>query len=312
MLTNFPNGLTSFGVPLFGNAAGFPPAAKVYWVKKSTDADFTKFYADRNVYYEDDGTQSVYTTITDALAAASNYDTIYIMPGVWTEAATLNITQTGLKFIGYQTSGHQWGQPSIKGSGTNSCIISVNAHEVEIAGISIHQPVAYAGIRIATTDNYWRTHVHDCYFGGNGAGTYGIVMGDTTAGGGAFGVTCDAPCTVVERCYFQDWVTADVFMNCGYGSVVRNCVLEVNANCIGIKYYTDSTSRPFGYILDNKFTAVSNSTSTGISVTNTPTAGYLMIDGNHFIVFGSDNLCITKRTGYTGLNYNGITAVAIT
>ena len=311
MITNFPNGASSFGVPLYGGS-GFPPAGKVYWVKKTTDTDYARFYQEKYVYYEDTNTASVHNTITSALAAASDYDTIYIMPGVWTETATLNIKQTGLKFLGYMTSGNQWGQPSIKGSGTNTSIISVNANEVEIAGIGIHQPVAYAGIRVCTSDNYWRTHVHDCYFGGNGVGTYGIVMGDTTAGGGAFGVTFDAPCTIVERCYFQDWVTACVFMNCGYGSEVRNCILSVNANSSGIIYYTNSTSRPFGYILDNRFTAVSNSTSTGITVTNTPTAGYLMIDGNHFIVFGSDNLTCTKRTGYMGLNYNGVTAVPIT
>lgn len=283
----------------------------VYYVKKTTDTDYADFYS-RNYAVLSNGKGNIYNTITAALAVAADYDIIYVFQGVWTEAATLNITQTGLKLFGCQTSGHQWGQPSIKGSGTNSSIISVNANEVEIAYLGIHQPVAYAGIRVCTTDNYWRTHVHDCYFGGNGIGTYGIVMGDTTAGGGAFGVTVDAPCTIVERCYFQDWVTADVFFNCGYGSTVRNCVLEVNANCIGIQYYTDGTSRPFAYILDNRFTAVSNSTSTAISITNTPTAGYLMITGNQFIVFGSDNLCITKRTGYTGLNYNGITTVAIT
>jgi len=312
MLTNFPNGITSFGIPVFGNGSGFPPAGKVYWVKKAADADYSKFYADRFTSYDDDNTVSIYNTLTAAVAAASNFDTIYVLPGVYTEAGTINITQTGLKIIGYMTSGNQWGQPSIKASGTAHAVFTINANQVEIAGIGIHQTTAHAGIRVCTTDNYWRTHVHDCYFGGNGAGTYGIVMGDTTVGGGAFGATVDAPCTVVERCHFDQWVTASVFFNCGYGSKVQNCTIAVSANAIGIQYYTDSTSRPHAYILDNRLNAVSASTSTGISITNTPTAGYLMIDGNHFIVFGSDALTCSKRTGYMGLNYNGVTVVPIT
>ena len=283
----------------------------VYYVKKTTDTDYQAFY-DANYAVLSNGKGNIYNTITAALAIAGDYDIIYVFQGVWTEAATLNITQTGLKLFGCQTSGHQWGQPSIKGSGTNTSIITVNANQVEIAYLSIHQPVAYAGIRVTTTGDFWRTHIHDCYFGGNSAGTYGVVMGDTTAGGGAFGQTTDAPCTVVERCYFTNWTTAAIFFNCGAGSSVRNNVIQVEANASGIIYYTNGTSRPDAFILDNRFTARSNSTSTGISITNTPTAGYLMIDGNHFIVFGSDNLCITKRTGYTGLNYLGVTVVAIT
>ena len=283
---------------------------RTFYCMKSTDTRYQEFLKNHQPYA--DGTPRVYNSVVSAMSNTEAYDRVFVGPGVWTETASIHLTKYGVKLLGYMTSGSTWGQPSLKGSGTISSIVSIDAHNTEVAFLGIHQPVAYAGIRVTTTDNYWRTHVHDVYFGGNGVGTYGIVMGDTTVGGGAFGQTTDAPCTVVERCHFDQWATASVFFNCGYGSKVQDCTLAVSANASGIIYYTDSTSRPHAYILDNRFNAVSATTSTGITVTNTPTAGYLMIDGNHFVNFGSDNLCITKRTGYTGLNYLGITAIAIT
>jgi len=289
----------------------------VYYCMKSTDTYYQAFY-DANYAVLSNGNGNIYNTITAAIAVARDNDIIYVFPGVWEEAGTITLAYTGMKLLGVQTSGHQWGQPSIHAhtTGTHACI-TINAGQCEVAYLGIHQQTAASGIRIGGSEaesgnTVWRTHIHDIYFGGNSTGTYGIVIGDTTVGGGAYGLTIDAPCTTVERCYFGFWATACAFFNAGYGSVIRDCVFQVNANSIGIKYYTDTTSRPFAFILDNRFTAVSNSTSTGISITNTPTAGYLMIDGNHFIVFGSDNLCISARTGYTALNYLGVTAIPIT
>lgn len=284
---------------------------RTYFVMKSTDTRFEEFNRNHQPYL--DGTPKVYTAIQSAMSNAEDYDRLLIGPGIWEEGSVINITQTGLKFRGYMTSGGQWGQPSIHAHelGTHICI-TVNAHQVELSYFGIHQQTADTGIEVGTTATSWRTHIHDVYFGGNAVGTYGLVMGNETASGVGTSSTIDAPSTIVERCHFQDWVNADIFMNCGYGSRVKDCTIVVSASAIGIQYYTHTTSRPFAFILDNRFTAVNNSNSTGVSVTRTPTAGYLMIDGNHFINFGSNNLCITKRTGYCGLNYLGITAIAIT
>jgi len=255
--------------------------------------------------------ETAFLTITAALAVAGDHDTILIGTGIYTEGATLTITQTGLKLLGVQTSGHQWGQPSIKSTATET-LIMVEANQVEIAYLSIHHVGAGCGIEVAVTENYWRTHIHDCFFGGNNIATYGIVMGNTRLSGVGAGNTVDAPCTIVERCYFQDWVTASIFMNCGYGSVVRNCVIVVRTAAIGIQYYTDTTSRPHGLILDNKFITIDSTNAIGISVTNTPTAGYLLVDGNHFTNFASAAKCLDKQSsGYQGLNYFGITALAL-
>lgn len=255
----------------------------------------------------------LFNTITEAMTASQEDDVIYVHRGgvVYEEGAVLNFTKEGVKLLGQMTSGSQWGMPSIHCHGTSTHCITINANCVEIAGVGIHQQTANAGIRVGTTANTWRTHIHDVYFGGNSTGTYGLVMGDTTAGGGAYGVTIDAPCTVVERCHFQDWATNDIFMNAGYGSIVKDCNIVVDGNAIGIQYYTDGTSRPDAYIQDNVFNAHSASTSTGISITNTPTVGYLSITRNMFHGFGSAALACSKRTaGYLNENYLDGTVIA--
>jgi len=208
-----------------------------------------------------------------------------------------------------QSSGHQWGFPSIHTHGTET-LITINAHEVEIAYLGFHQQGAGHCIEIGPQDNaWWRTHIHDCYFGGNGTALWGIVLGNTnTSGVGSESHVVDAPCSIVEDCYFGFFVAGCVFMNCGYGSVVRRCTFNLgyvagSTACEGIRYYTNTASRPFGYILDNRF-STATSTTLGINVAQTPSAGYLMIDGNRFVNFTDDDTCCSKRTGYFGVNYN--------
>ncbi|MDD5219677.1 MAG: hypothetical protein PHV11_03825 [Candidatus Bipolaricaulis sp.] len=254
-------------------------------------------------------------TITKALTLATDYDTIVCGAntdqGAYLEGATISITQDGLHLYGAMTSGNTWGLPNIHTHGTET-LVEVDAHAVEIAYIGFHDQGAGCSLVIAATNNYWRTHVHDCYFGGNETALWGVIMGNTTAAGVGRGNTVDAPTTIVERCHFQGYVTGNIFFNCGYGSMVRNCTMYVYTAADGIRYYTDGTSRPIAFILDNRITSIDATNAVGITVTNTPTAGYLMIDGNKFINFADNNHCISKRTGYTGLNYLGVTAIAIT
>jgi hypothetical protein len=179
--------------------------------------------------------------------------------------------------------------------------MDIKGHQTEIAGVGFHQQTANVALRIGYTDvggsgACWRTHVHDCYFGGNSAGTYAIQAGQ---------VGIDAPCTTVERCFFFDFVTCSIQYNAGYSATVRDCVIKCLTGSIGIEHLPNGTSRPNAFYLDNKFIASDPSGTTyGITITNTPTAGYVLIDGNHFVGFGADAYCITKRTsGYIGLNW---------
>ena len=287
------------------------------WVPISAPAYGKVYYVDKT--YGSDSNSGLswlypFKTITAAKAVIANHDIIIIGTGVYTEAAyPLTFTTDHNKVLGVMSSGHQWGQPSVKTT-TAVSTIAVDSPNIgpEIAFLSFHVTGAGWGIEVARTVNSWRTHIHDCYFGGNSAALWGAILGNTTASGIAHSATVDAPCTVLERCYFEDFTVGNIFFNCGGGSKVNNNVLQVPAGLIGIQYYTDSTSRPYAFILDNKFTTPDNVSAIGISITNTPTPGYLMIDGNRFNYFADDNHCVSKRTGYMGLNYRGITAIAVT
>jgi len=272
---------------------------------------------------------SAFKTLARAVAVAGTWDRIIFLPATdcskyMVEAVSgtddanipIMITQTGLKILG-PLNMTQWGSPAINSSVASTSIMCIDAHQVEIGGISFHIQGASGGLEIGTSTNVWRTYIHDCYVGGNAAAVFGFVAGNVTGSGigGAhrgYPDTTDAPCTLIERCSFSNIAGPSVYWNAGYNSILRDCIFSVSASQSGILYDTDTTSRPFSFILNNKFTAASDSTSVGITVTNTPTAGYLFIDGNQFVNFGSDDLCCTKRTGYMGLNYSGVTAVTIT
>lgn len=247
---------------------------------------------------------SPFKSITKALTVAVAYDTIFVKQGIYLEGATLNITQNGLKIIGVMTSELQFGQPSIHTHGTEA-LMTINAHEVEIAFLGFHDQGAGTSIQIGNIAVAWRTHIHDCFFGGNDTALYGIDTGPEA-------LSYDAPFTVIERCYFQHYATAAIHLN-SFNSTVRDCIFQIGTAKVGIQYHPNGGDRPYGYILNNLFTTSDSTDGVGITVEGTPTAGYLSIDGNRFVNFAdSTTHCVSKRTGYMGLNYSGITACAVT
>ncbi len=244
-----------------------------------------------------------FKTITHALSIAGNNGIIVIGTGIYLEGATLAITENELKLIGVQSSGWTFGQPSIHTHGTET-LITVNptgVGQVEIADLSFHDQGAGKSLLVGNLAAVWRLHVHNCFFGGNGVALNGIDVGSTH----------DAPFAIIEDCYFENYVTACINQN-AYNSMVRRCQFNLRTNQKGITYAPNAASRPFGSILSNKFVTLDGTNSVGVNVSNTPTAGYLLVDDNRFVNFADDDHCIRKRTGYTGLNYLGITAIPIT
>jgi hypothetical protein len=233
---------------------------------------------------------SAFKTITKALTVATAYSTIYVKQGIYLEGATLAITQAGLKIIGVQTSGLTYGQPSIHTHGTET-LMTINAHQVEIAFLSFHDQGAGTSLVIGNTAATWRTHIHDCFFGGNGTALYGIDAGNLN----------DAPFTVIEDCYFEAYVTAAIHQN-AFNSTVRRNTFNIRTADTGIQYHPTGGDRPYGYILDNKFVTTDSTDSIGIDVEGTPTPGFLMISGNHFLNFATpEKACNVVGTTKTGL-----------
>ncbi len=238
---------------------------------------------------------SPYKSITKALTVAGNYATIYVKQGIYLEGATLAVTQAGLRIIGVLNHHAQFGQPSIHTHGVET-LMTINANQVELANLAFHDQGAGTSVALGTTTATWRTHIHDCFFGGNDTALYGVDMNGLM----------DSPNTVVERCYFAGYKTAAIHFS-SHESTVRDCIFQIRTADTGILYASNSADRPYGNILNCKFFSSDSTDSIGISVSNTPTAGLLMVDGNSFVNFASDDKCISKRTGYTGLNYhNGV------
>lgn len=223
-----------------------------------------------------------FLTVTEAVAAAGDYDIIMIGQGVYSEAATLAITQTGLKIFGAGTSGLIWGPTSLKSDTCADHLITINANGVEIAGLDfICNTDEKDAIRLATTASIYKTHIHDCHFG-LGTGEYGIYMGDTY----------DAVDTHVERCKFYNAATAGIRHNGTRCSYTDN-VFVIAAGTSGMEFEPNAADRPDTVILNNYFMG-SNSTDVGITISNAPTAGTVMIANNYF------SNCATSITAAKG------------
>lgn len=231
---------------------------------KATDV----WYVDKtNCTVSGDGKswENAFLTITEAVAAAGNYDTIFVGPGFYTEAAAITLSQVGLKIIGCNSSGKTRGPCAMKTptAAGHMLIIPVNVNDVEICNIAFIATGAYNAITLgaAATGYIWRTHIHDCGFFGDDLGLYaiGVYGATTTPAAGAFP---DVAESVVERCYFYAWVTA---CTCVYGTrvLLQDNIMFVPAAGCGIAH---GCGRPFALITRNLIIG-KESTDTGIKLT---------------------------------------------
>lgn len=210
---------------------------------------------------------NAFTTITAAIAAASAWDAIFVAGGDYDEGAVMNITLEGLKIIG---PGSQTRQVAlVYASSASHHVFTINAHNVEIAGLGIYQTKNnYDGIRIATTASFFKTWIHDCWFNGNATGEYGIHTG----------TTYDSPDTIIENCQFKSWATECLHCN-GTRSIYRNNIFIVDASTIGIEFVPNTGDRGDQMLIGNIIQG-SNSGDTGIKITNAPSAGLFSVIGN--------------------------------
>lgn len=236
---------------------------------------------------------TAFLTVTEAIAAAGDYDIIFIGQGVYSEAATLAITQTGLKIFGAGTSGFIWGPTSLKSDTAADHLISINCNGVEIAGLDfICNTTSKNAIQMGDTTTTYKTHIHDCHFGGGGTTNIGINC-DTTQ---------DTVDMHVERCEFYNYTTAGIFLS-GTRCKVTDCLLFVPAGAVGIDLSTDTAGNRPDKLIANNMIIGSNSTDTGIKIASTePTDGTLLICNN---VVTNCNVNITQDKSDAGIVNNG-------
>ena len=238
------------------------------------------WYVDKSVTSSGNGKSwsKAKKTITEALTLAQDYDIIRIAAGFYTEAATLTVTQVGLKIFGENTTGKTRGPVGIKTpTSAGPCItIAINANDVEIAGIAFVATSGQKGIQLgnATTGYVWRTHIHDCSFHGDNTGTYAIgnYGASTTPQAGAFPDV--AECTIEDN-WFYAWATCAIE---AYGTrvCVRNNSIIIPASGYGIII---GVGRPFGEYSGNKIFGV-NSSDTGVLIYGSDEDA-IIFEGNH-------------------------------
>lgn len=259
------------------------------------------FYVNKNAGVDTNpGTSSSapLKTIAKAIDLAGAYDWIFVSPGVYDEGEETVLAYEGMKLIGSNTSGIEWGPCSMKGDGEH--LISVQANGCEIAYLGFIQNGAYRAIEIDHTAAVYKTHIHDCHFGGSASATYGVYAGGTF----------DAVDTVVENCEFLTWATAGVYLN-ATRSKVRNCRFFVPSSGAGIIYHETASDRPYGIIEGNVVVGTGTS-DTGIQFDGDPDSGTLLLYKN--VVLGC-NTTITQLTNGSKLaadNTTGATDGAIT
>jgi hypothetical protein len=240
-----------------------------------------------------------FLTITQAVSKASAGDIIYLR-GEFNEGAAVTINKE-LIIVGENASRN--GYPTLVLNSADHQLFIVKANNVQIRNIGFVQTEANIAIQIGDTAGqaYYKLFIENCKFDLYGTGTYAIASGDTA----------DAPDVHINNCLFRSFATAAILSNWTRARISNNTFI-VPTGVTGIVHSPATTSRPDTQIVDNDFITADNSGAIGITVTNTPGVGLLFIKGNQFVYFADDDACISKRTGYTGLNYLGITAIAIT
>lgn len=267
------------------------------------------------IYYVDpvggDDTQSgllwstALETITEALTLAVDGDAIMVGPGdINEDGLVLDIKNLKLIGTGYSPSAQGGGPLFI---GTAATILTVTADNVEIAGFGFAQTFAANAITVAPdtdTAARWRVFIHDCFFDGYNTALFGIWEGDTW----------DCPYIVVQNCDFQNFAGPCIRQRATHGLTIGNR-FYIGTAMTGIVHVPNGADRPGSKILNNEFITIDNVNGVGIEVSNTPDPGQLMIDGNHFVNFATDTAACdvvgSGKAGLMGLNYHGITAMAI-
>ena len=330
-ITNFTNGASSFGIPLYGS--GYKPqTGNLYWVKSTADADWTRFYDDRYAEYSD-GTVSIYNTIQAAVdaSASGRGDIIIVCAGKWVEDVVV-YAKTGLRIFGQQYSAAGGTEPGMTrmrandatvkypftskiGTASNGAQFHILSRGVEIANFYFDGGGGCSGIYAGgglnggitayTTENASGLWVHDNFFRGGSEGQIGLYLNGVRFG------------ALIENNTFERWTAAGIQMDAGNASnevpIIRNNHFIAYDASYGIDIYGEGNSALGGQITGNVFgdrvshaftMAINNRAgSTGVlSVANNafPCANHMVLTTADWT---SGNFKHTAGSGTTGSNY---------
>lgn len=285
---------------------GILTMGNIYFVKKSTDSDYSTFYGDNYVDYSD-GTHSIYNTIQSAVDASTSDrgDIILVHYGKWVEDVAI-LEKDGLRIfgMGHGTGANDTGtrirpndattkyttNPPGATSATGAAF-HILSRGVEVAGFYFDGGGGCDGIYLGgglyggipgtnsdgdpytdeTASGAW---IHHNFFRGGSEGPIGLVMD-----GAKFGC-------VIEDNIFERWTYAGIEMSSGNASnecsiIRRNQFIADNAS-YGIHVYSDSNSGLGCQINDNVFGDRNSHAFTYAIYVTAGMAGVLTIAGNRF------------------------------
>ena len=255
------------------------------------------WYVDKYIATTGDGRTwgTAFKTMTEAITAAGDYDEIHVGPGVYAEAAVMNIDQAALKIKGTGNGG-QWGPCGFSSATSGDDIMTINADRVEISGIAFWCVTnAKDGIVIGTTYDSWNTWIHDCAFG---TGTADNTLGEYGVQNIGVAGSLDVANTLIEDCYFHYMSTAGIQTAATRATIRRNLIWS---SSIGIDVLNEGAAFSCCAIYDNHL--VGKNAGTGIKLAATePTDGNIYVGNNNVTNFSVN---ITPAKGDAGLVNNG-------
>ena len=305
-ITNFPNGISSFGQVIYGSAA--PTTGKVYHVKKTADTNYGR-WAEQNQHTYWDGSSSIQTSIEGALSVAEDFDTIWVHPGQWIPASTLAFTQENLKLLAVQAG--PWGALSrteIRQTGAKDMITANGAHNLEIAGfrLTFYGSTSYAAVRLASSAVQYNTWIHDNNF-------YALSPES------GLSIVCG-----IEASYATDttYITNNVFwkgnpkiITLGQGMrthIIGNQFTQIGGAGKYAIYAEDLTAGVRNsFILNNRFFMVEDANGVGVHLGPNYPTGDIMIDNNSFVGYAGTDYCISDYDpDSSGMNYHNGALIA--
>jgi len=235
------------------------------------------YYVDKNKTSGVSGSgrswDDAFMTLTEAVAAATAYDIIYMGRGYYTEAATITIssTQRGLKIFGPTTGGVATSNGLSSATSTDDILI-IDADDVEIAGITFWCLTnAKSGIIVGNDYDGYSNWIHDCCFltgnADNNLGEYGIKVDNTD----------DCVGTLIENNTFYFMSTAGITVGATRVTIRNNIIWS---NSIGIDATAITAGAHSGLaIYDNKLIGRASGSTVGIELAS-PIEGHILIANN--------------------------------
>jgi len=263
-----------------------------------------KWYVDKGVAGSGDGTswEKAFKTITESIAVAGDDDRVIVAPGQYDEEpATLAITQNNFKLLALETGPNKaLTRTEIRMHGVSDTdVISVNSHNVEIAGFRItpYDSTTSCGITVASDAETYGVYIHDNYFYAPAAtNTRPLVLGD----GGTYNADSAA---IINNEFWKGGGASIYQIEIGQSNkclIAGNTFTQIGSGQYSLKLSDNGAEN--SKILNNVWWAA-ESGAKAIWTPATLVAGDYCIDGNHFVNYSSADAILDPADEAVGLNY---------